>query len=38
MNNYTDWEDLEEEAYEEVIRTKKKPKKKKKSWKELNTS
>ena len=38
MNNYSDWEDFEDEMYEEVVRTKKKPKKKKKTWKELNTS
>ena len=37
--NYTrDWEELEESTYEEVVKTKKKPKRKKKSWKELNTS
>jgi len=37
--NYTrDWEELEEATYEEVVKTKKKPKRKKKSWKELNTS
>ena len=37
--DYTrDWEALEDEAYEEVVKTKKKPKKQKKSWKELNTS
>tara|TARA_B100000035_G_scaffold292670_1_gene281501 strand:- start:4 stop:186 length:183 start_codon:yes stop_codon:yes gene_type:complete len=36
--NYTrDWEELEESTYEEVVKTKKKPKRKKKSWKELNT-
>ena len=36
--NYREWEELEDLAYEEVVKTKKKPKRKKKSWKELNTS
>ena len=36
--NYREWEELEDLAYEEVVKTKKKPKGKKKSWKELNTS
>ena len=34
--NYREWEELEDLAYEEVVKTKKKPKRKKKSWKELN--
>ena len=36
--NYREWEELEDSVYEEVVKTKKKPKRKKKSWKELNTS
>ena len=36
--NYREWEELEDLAYEEVVKTKKKPKRKRKSWKELNTS
>ena len=36
--NYREWKELEDLAYEEVVKTKKKPKRKKKSWKELNTS
>ena len=36
--NYREWEELEDLAYDEVVKTKKKPKRKKKSWKELNTS
>ena len=33
---YTDWEEFEEDAYKDSVRSKKKPKKQKKSWKENN--
>ena len=34
--NWEDWEELEEEAFRETIQTKKKPKRKKKSYDEIN--
>lgn len=38
MTDYTNWEELEDEAYEESIISKKKPKRKKKSWKEIKAN
>ena len=38
MPDYSYYEELEDEAYNEVIKTKKKPKKQKKTWKELKSN